>query len=545
MILRWLFFAITCTIILSGCGGLDYISLENMESSWQEITQDSVEIDLSNNVNIKPTTKENNTEDLNKNVENHSIRTHSRSIIDNNTVDVSHKNNSSKAEPQKIDAKKLQKHTTLLAGDAIHFEIIGGEVWVFPGIKAGVNAVGKLFNNPDVTASVPISHQNISIPARDRKNELAISLGFTYSFPDIAETSLTPYGAFYIRQQSQDDLRRFRGIITGFVNYLDFADGTWNNHDLELILHWENMIIPFPQTEIVNGQRAEFLEIERNSIWGGVGIGWRQPIKNFWSEKYSQRNDFDNDARVQLLYEPGYIYMKRADETSKDTILPPDTAIHQLHLKARLDTFTRNLLELPHSGLASGLDVWLGHKVNWKNHQFGGNFRFLEKDTRDYLKISAYIAAAFGIPWMSEQNRIIISSHWGWSPANNWDRFTALRFGGGPAVSESHDLERPVFMGAAFNHFVAQTYSLTSLEYRYELFDFFYIHTKGAFLWGKFGMLESNRKKLEDSAFVFSVAVTTGFIWKSLIYAEYSLDDGFLRRGKPGYAMLLIWSKEI
>ncbi len=501
---------------LLGCGNLEYIKLEQVNSEWQEITD------------VEP-----------------SISPQATGASQSETPPLAPQLDKTGEPEISLDFSGSMEHKTLLAGDSVHLDIIGGEIWVFPGLTSFGKWVSTLdFMPTRLNPNVPISHQHILVPARDRRNEMAVTLGLNMLSPNIGGNSWVPFGAFFIRQHNQEDTRRFRGIIAGVTNYIDYSDSTWNEHGIEMFVHWENVTIPIAQGEIVEGRNAQYMEVEWGYLLGGIGLGWRSKTHNFWASQYSERNDFDNDLRIQLSYEPGSFYTQ-ASSASSDIILPPDTDIHQLHLRFRFDTITRNLLEMPHSGFSCGSDIVIGRKQKWSDHQFPENFIFERENTRDYLKITGYAVAAFGIPWVSELHRLIASVHAGWVPSDNWDRFTGLRFGGGPPKSEADDLSRPVFPGAAFQQFIAERYVIASLEYRYELLDFFYIHARGTWVWGDFGFLKEGHHTLQDRATAFSVAISTGFLWKTLLYAEYTIDNGFLRQGPSGYSLLLTLSKQL
>jgi len=46
-----------------------------------------------------------------------------------------------------------------------------------------------------------------------------------------------------------------------------------------------------------------------------------------------------------------------------------------------------------------------------------------------------------------------------------------------------------------------------------------------------------------DTGQTAAIALTSGFLWKSQLYIEYAWDTGFLRNGKPGSSVTLLWSK--
>ena len=493
--------SIIIIVFLVGCSGLEYISLtDTTEDHWQEVraVAESSPQQQANGKKIR-ITKERTTDGLAAN-----------------------------------KLPRRQYHTPL-AGTRLNATIVGGKLRLMPFLKPLDFAAEKL-NLPIVTDAfdLPIKGVPISIAARDRRNVVALNIGTTLFTPKLGGNTIIPFGAFFVRQQTQDDRRRFRAILTGVVNYIDFAEGTWNDAGFEALLHWENFTVPLPSTEIIDGKKAEFTEMQWGRFFGGIGFGWRTPLAPY---------HFDNDFRVQFFYEPGYLYSHKSDETGSMVELPPDTALHQLRLRLHFDTFDRNFLELPHQGWAWGADLVFGRKECWSDHRFSDIYKFERDDTRDYLRLNGYLTAAFPVPFLSERHRLLLSGYAGWSPSGNWDRFTTFRLGGGVPPSESEDMARPVFSGAGFDQFSAERYLLGVVEYRLELDFYIFLHVRASFLWGKFGMLKINELTTTDFTSAFSVALTTGFIWNSLLYAEYTIDDGFIRRDRPGHGVLISWSK--
>lgn len=385
---------------------------------------------------------------------------------------------------------------------------------------------------------IEIAGEKLNIPAHDRRHILAVNLGTALFFPRIGNHTGVPFFALYYKGQWEDDRRRARAVVTGVVNYVDFEDGSWNNNGWEVLGHWENYTIPFPTTEIVEGEEIKFSEIYWGHFLGGLGIGWRAPVYPYHC---------DNDFRWQIWYEPGFIYSRRSSNTGPEVQLPPDTPLHQLHLRVRLDTFERNILELPHRGWACGIDFTLGRREHWADHQFTKDITFSRENTRDFLRLTSYVMTAVGIPSLSERHRLLFSCYAGWSPAKNWDRFSALRIGGGPSPSESNDLSRNPFPGALFDQFIVERYLIMNIEYRLEIMFFLYLHLRGTFAWGKVASLDDGNRlsMLKGTAQAFSCGITSGFIWDSLIYLEYAYDHGVVRPNDQGHGFLISWAKDI
>lgn len=379
--------------------------------------------------------------------------------------------------------------------------------------------------------------KHIKIPARDRTEVLALSVGSSFYIPEIGNQPAVPFAALYYHKYWEEEKRNLRAVMVGVVNTIDFADGSWNDKGWEMLLHWENFTIPFPRAEIIEEEEIEESEIYWGQLRGGVGLGWRMPVYPY---------HYDNDLRVQLFYQPGYLYIRRSSKTGDDVILPPNTVVHQLHLLFRYDAFDRNLLELPHRGWASGIDITLGRREHWADHQFGPGVTFTRHNTRDYLRLTAYAVAAFDLPFLSERHRLLMYAHGGWSRKKNWDRFSAFRLGGGPFSSEAGDLQRHPFPGALFDQFIVESYFLLTLEYRVEVFFFLFLHLRGTLGWGRVATLDANANLLVTSMVgeAFSIGITTGFFLHSMFYLEYAYDNRVIRYSDSGHGFLVVWSKQ-
>jgi len=169
-----------------------------------------------------------------------------------------------------------------------------------------------------------------------------------------------------------------------------------------------------------------------------------------------------------------------------------------------------------------------------------------KKDTQEFVKISGYLIGAMPIPGLSDRNRFLINFYGGMEAMGTLDRFSLFRIGGGPFPTETDDLVRTPYPGAMFNQFPASNYMIGTAEYRRELLPFMYLHLRGTIGWADRDLLTSPTSKENDNDVgkAFSVGITSGCPWDSTIYLEYSHDDGFLRHGKPGDNILVLWSKQ-
>jgi len=369
------------------------------------------------------------------------------------------------------------------------------------------------------------------IPARDRRNTLALTVGGTLFSPALGSSDALPVAALYWRRE--DTRSRTRLVFGVFENELDHALKYGN---FEALAHLENTTIPFPSKEIVGGREVKASSIVRGDAAAWVGAGFRLPAAPF---------QMDNDLRVQLFYEGGYLYSSRTADTGPDVRLPPDTVTHGARLRVRYDGMRRNIMELLHTGVASGLDVEWQRRAHWADANYGGA-DYKKDETQEFVKLSGYLLAAAPVPGLSERDRLIVGVYGGTTGENSLDRFSAFRIGGGPSPSESDDLARIPYPGAEFNQFPVSDYVMGTVEYRRELLFFLYLHLRGTFAWANRDVLTSHPLRFRESrGEVFSSGLTSGLPWDSTLYLEYSHDSGILRNGVAGDSLLLLWSKSL
>lgn len=370
----------------------------------------------------------------------------------------------------------------------------------------------------------------VDIPPRDRSTVTSLSLGGAFFSPKVGSDWGVPFAAFYLKRYRPS--WRLRGILSGFVNDIEGARTLGDG--MELLGRWNNNTVPFATAEIVDGREVDATSIITGSFSGSVGIGYRRPVAPY---------QVDNDLRLQLYYNAGYLYTGRVAETGPDVRLPPSTFVHGFTLRAKYDGIRRNIMELPHEGWAGGVELELGRRNHWKDHTLGGTL-FRGDKTRDYIKAALFFTGATGIPALSERHRLIGTFHAGFSPQDRIDRFSAFRIGGGPYPSESDDLYRYWYPGATFDQFYASDFVIGSLEYRYELLFFLYLHLRGTIAEvNRPFFRESHIDLKHDYSGAVSVGLTSGLPWDSMLYLEYTYDTRILRNGVSGSSFLVQWSK--
>jgi hypothetical protein len=371
----------------------------------------------------------------------------------------------------------------------------------------------------------------LDIPALDRSRVTALVLGGEFYTPKQGDTSGTPIGGLYLRRVWLDS--RTRDIICIFINDLEY-DRSFGN--LELVTRFDSHTLPFGQREVVNNREIKSSDAVWGTVIASLGPGLRYTVAPF---------QVDNDLRLQLLGKVGYFYAKRTSETGPNLVLPPDTMLYGVKLRGRYDGVRRNLLELPHTGMAAGSDLDYMYRDKWANFGTIPDAVFTNADTRHYLQFNAYFMAAGGIPGLSEKNRLLFSFHGGFTPRKNADRYNAITIGGGPFPGESGDLSRPDYPGTMFNQVLVSNYALTALQYRRELAPFLYLHLRESLIWANRAAVTDTNQFLFKSSTgaATTIGVDTGFFWDSELYLGYSWDSSFIRNGSSGSGLILTWSK--
>ena len=377
--------------------------------------------------------------------------------------------------------------------------------------------------------------QPVDVPAQDRGHVTALTLGATYYTPSQGDTSGSPIFALYIKRVWEESLTR--DIISIFVNDLEYDRTLWKN--LELVSRFENNTLPGGQAEVLNNQIINSSSQELGTIMASIGPGLRFKVAPF---------EIDNDLRIQLLARTGYFYAHRTSETDPNVVLPPDTMLYGAKLRGRYDGMRRNILELPHEGIAAGFDLDYTYRDKWAD--FGGppsNVVFTKSNTQDYTQFTGYVMAVGGIPGLSEKNRILLSYHGGTTDKSSVDRYNAFRISGGPLPGESDDLARVDYPGTMFSLIPVANYNMVAVEYRRELTFFMYLHLRGTFLQAdRASIIGANQVGFASSyGKNVLIGLDTGFLWNSELYLAYSWDSGFIRNGTSGSGLILTWNKNL
>jgi hypothetical protein len=371
----------------------------------------------------------------------------------------------------------------------------------------------------------------IDIPARDRRRVTAMVMGGELYTPKQGESSGTPFWAFYLKRVWEKS--RTRNLICIIANDLEY-DRSFGN--LELVTRFESHTLPGGQREVVNNREITSSDATWGTMIASMGPGLRYKVAPF---------QVDNDLRLQLLGKVGYFYAKRTSDTGPNLVLPPDTMLYGVKLRGRYDGMLRNLLDLPHTGMAAGFDLDYLYRETWADFGTTPDAFFSKADTRDYLQVNGYFMAVGGIPGLSERNRLLFSFHGGVTPKESADRYNAITIGGGPFPGETDDLGRPDYPGAMFKDVLVSNYTLAALQYRRELESFIYLHLRETFIWANRAAVTDANKFLFKSSTgaATTIGLDTGFFWNSQLNLSYSWDSGFIRNGKSGSSLSLAWYK--
>ncbi|MCM0083317.1 porin [Geomonas sp. Red32] len=373
---------------------------------------------------------------------------------------------------------------------------------------------------------VPFMGHWVAIPSQDRRRLTCLTLGGTVLEPRQGSLGGLPIGALFLRRA--DDTFRTRDVISIFENELEY-DRRFGT--LELVTHFQNYTLPGDITEIANNREMKATAATYGWAVGAAGPGIRIPVAP---------GGIDNNLKFQLLGRIGYFYAERSHGTGPDVVIPPDTLLYGARLRARYDGLTRNLLELPHRGVALGLDADYLHRDRWRSLEPAGG-----EPHHDFQQLRGYLVAAGGLPGLSEKNRLLVNLNAGATSSRDGDRFNAFLVEGGPLPSEEDDLVRSHYGGIIYDQVRATDYASGSLSYRRELAFFLYLSLTGSYIWGQRATVEGAdvvtfRPQTGKAA---TISLDSAFFWNSEVYLAYGWESGFIRDGRSGHGVTLLWNK--
>ena len=361
----------------------------------------------------------------------------------------------------------------------------------------------------------------VEAPARRRDVFTEVGLGI-YGIPNgPEERRLTPLGGALFWRNREDGKERFRGFVVGLYNDLRANSAAALPGDTEGVLTFQNTYWPFDRSEYIEGTRIAAEELVWHQVHAGVGVGYRHTVAP---------GHQDNALEVALTYEPGALFFARGDETEAGFLVPRDVYEGREHLRLRFDALERNILELPHAGVAAGLDGVAGQRSGWRD--WGGSVGGVQpaEAGRNWTAISAYAIVAGPLPFSSaERHRLVGSAYFG--TGSDLDRFSAFRLGGGSSAGDWESLSQPLLPGAAIDEFYASHYVIATGEYRYEALFFLYLQLKGSLAWVERARFTDGGGVTRRTEPMHSISggLTSGFLWNSEIELTYAHNFGILR----------------
>jgi len=379
----------------------------------------------------------------------------------------------------------------------------------------------------------------VEVPARDRRHVTAVNVGMQWIPQGPSQLEAVPFGALFVWHNWET--RRFRGTFTGVYNDVQYNVGSKWSGGWEAVFTFNNLVVPFGRSEYVEGQRIQDVALQWNSVFAGLGIGYRKALPP---------GHQDNALEISLTYEPGYRWFQRTQDTSPRFRVPSETYEGRVHVRLRTDALDRNLMEQPHQGFAFGGDLLYGHRARWQNW---GGVVFDAPDVhkeRTYLAGSVYAVAAGRVPFVAgERHRLVATASGG--IGQDLDRFSTFRLPGRPMGYEWEALARPMLPAVAFNELFPRRYAIADLTYRYEALFFLFPYIRGTY-----GVVERPRFASHGSLIMQMDAlpaigggVVTGAPWRSQVEVNYTYNFGIFRDadGGPkmgGHGIFIFWSKE-
>lgn len=365
----------------------------------------------------------------------------------------------------------------------------------------------------------------ISVPARDRTtvNEAWGALDWLPSGPDGKE--LNPEAAFLLWRHRDGGARRLRAVLLGL-----YDDVRWNRavrKDVEVVLSFENTTLPWARSEYAGGLRILEEELQWSSIRAGAGFAYRVPLAP---------GHPDNSFEGSLSYEPGVLLFARGSETAPSFTAPSNSYEGRLHLRVRADTFTRNLLELPHEGWAAGLDAWAAHRAGWQDWGGGPTGAHAAADARAWTALSGFALATVPAPLANGKVRLTGALYAG--TGSNLDRFSAFRLSGGSNMGDYETLARPLLPAAGLDEIASRGYVIGSLEVRAEVAFFLFLHVRGTLASVDRAVRDASGAIVQrtDSPNALTLGLTSGFFWSTEIELYWSRNAALERREDGGFA---------
>jgi hypothetical protein len=322
-------------------------------------------------------------------------------------------------------------------------------------------------------------------------------------------------------------------------NNVVYAHSLKKKSPWEVVLGFENQTVPTDSTMWADGESLEQEKLRWGYVRGAAGLGYRRQVDpgfDFEFVDLVHPQMPDNMLSVALTAEPRYLYFQERNADPR-FVIPQDTFQLDGHFAVRWDALRRNLLDLPHRGIAAGFDATYGWRSNWEDW---GIERVYDADRgRNPWTARGYALIATGVPGIeTDRYRMMHSVHAGWG--GHLDRFSSPRVGGGPTGHEHLSLARATLPGAALSEFTPDHYVVATGEYTYELFFFTYIAARASVGW-----LDRDRLGRDPSSFwterrendyftALGGRLTTGFFFSTRLLVDYNHNFDVIRDGDRG-----------
>lgn len=361
--------------------------------------------------------------------------------------------------------------------------------------------------------------RDVNVPQRDRRAFAAWDLGSIFIAPEADESEVTPFASLFFWRRP-DENSFLRAVVVGVYNEIIATRSSDDLGGFEAVFTLDSFTLPIALAPLVDGQRLDREELYWGYVRPGLGFGYRTQVKPGAN---------DNMFSVNLTAEPGFLYFDDGEDTGGEFIDPQDTFETRAHLSMRWDALERNLLELPHAGFATGIDLVYGYRHNWED--WGSGRREKANEGKDYRFLTGHISGATGVPFVqSERHRMLLSLHGG--VGKDLDRFSSLRIGGGPVGDEFESLARPVLPGAAIDEFLTDYYAIAVGEYRWEPIFFTYLSLRGSVSYlNRDRILASRIQRVDDDILgSLGIRLTSGFFFDTRVQVDYNYNWEVVRR---------------
>lgn len=365
---------------------------------------------------------------------------------------------------------------------------------------------------------------DVRVMPRDRRTTAAWDLSLALYDPAPEDQELVPIGVVNFWDHKEEG-SLLRAQVSVVYNDIFWSSPMARPGPAEKVLVLESFTVPVVQADLVDGRAMDREELLWGYVRPGFGLGLRRNVAP---------GHEDNMAAVDFTLEPGYLYFRKGSDTSPDFVVPRNVFLARAHLQFRYDGLERNLLELPHEGIAAGFDLISGHRFNWQS--WGTLAREDTGMGRNYTSCTGYFLAAGGIPGIeSDRHRLIGVLHGG--TGHHLDRFSARRIGGGPnPMGEEYGITHdPVLPGAAVQEFFPEHYLLLTAEYRWEAAFFAYLGINAT-------VARLDRVRTTPAGFVsrtdgfrsVGARVTSGFLFQTRLQLAYNYNYDVVRKGAYG-----------